>query len=131
MLRLNEGEVGLTGAQLDECFGTGSSKVKSVVNHTWVATGPFSGCFVGACSGSSLRIAHLITKAHGYRAAPVDDQIAAIKKATGSTLTTWSMKGNGLGLAFFMMVAGSWLRRFVWVGLGGNLLQIWVKSEPL
>jgi hypothetical protein len=105
----------------------------NVTKASWVATGPFSGCYVAAFSGKGgKRFAHLITPAGGYKAATVDNQIKAIKAATGSKLLgKWPMTGTGLGLAFFMNVGGAWCRRFAWVGPGGNLVQINAKSAPV
>jgi hypothetical protein len=99
---------------------------------SWVATGPFSGCYVASFIGTERWFAHLITPAAGYRAASVEDQIAAIKKATGSAnVTKWPMNGSGLGLAFFMNDGGSWKRRFVWVDPSGSVMQMNAKSEVI
>jgi hypothetical protein len=103
-----------------------------VTDETWVATGPFSGCYVAAFMGAGMRFAHLITPAAGYRAATVDAQLSAIQKASGARpYTKWDMTGVGLGLAFFMKVQGNWYRRFVWVGPGGNVMQINANSSAL
>lgn len=105
---------------------------KSITDDTWVATGPFSGCYVAYLAGGGARFAHLITPAAGYRAASVDEQIAAIRNATGAAACTkYLMNGAGLGLAFFTKLGGAWKRRFVWVGPGGNVMQINAKSSPV
>jgi len=62
----------------------------------------------------------------------VEEQIAAIKQATSSTgHVEWPMNGAGLGLAFFLKIAGVWRRRFVWVGPAGNVIQMNGRSAPV
>ena len=107
---------------------------QDVTSHSWVATGPFSGCFVAAfAGGAGKRFAHLITPAGGYTAATVDEQIAAITAATGAgSFEKWPMNGVGLGIAFFMKIGGGWCRRFAWVAPGaGMVMQMNAKSTPI
>lgn len=106
---------------------------KAITNETWVATGPFSGCYVGHFKGAGVRFAHLITPAAGYKAASVDGQIASIEKATATKLADkWPMEGAALGLAFFMKISGRWYRRFVWVAPGtGGVSQMNSKSTEI
>jgi hypothetical protein len=117
------------GTEGDKGWGTYS---KVVSQASWVATGPFSGCFVAAFLGPGMRFAHLITPAHKYTAASVDQQIASIERAAPAPLyAKWPMDGSGLGLAFFLKIGGAWHRRFVWVGPGGNVMQMNAKSAPI
>ena len=119
-----------TGTPGSKGWGTFS---RVVAGQSWVATGPFSGCFVAAfTAGGGKRFAHLITPASGYTAASVDGQISAIQTATGATgYEKWPMTGAGLGLAFFMNIGGSWRRRFVFVAPHGAVMQINAHSTPL
>jgi len=120
------------GKDGDRGWGTYS---KIVNDATWVATGPFSGCYVAAFQGAGFRFAHLITTSptSGHPCATVDEQIAAIVAASGTVLyQKWAMKGLGLGLAFFMKVDGSWRRRFLWLSMqGSSVVQINSKSTAL
>jgi hypothetical protein len=118
------------GKEGDRGWGTYS---KIVNDATWVATGPFSGCYVAAFQGAGFRFAHLITKAAGHPCETVDNQIAAITAASGAVLYgKWSMQGlQGLGVAFFMKVNGFWRRRSVWVLPDGSVVQINSKSTAL
>ncbi len=117
------------GKDGDKGWGTYS---KIVNDATWVATGPFSGCYVAAFQGAGFRFAHLVTPALGHPCATVDAQIAAIQTASGAALyQKWPMQGVGLGIAFFMKVKGSWQRRFLWVGPGQDVMQINSKSTAL
>ena len=119
--------------------GTGQPEAKGwgtysrpVSHESWVATGPFSGCFVAAFSGGGRRFAHLITPAAGHPAATVDEQIAAIKAATGAdSFTKWPMDGAGLGIAFFLKLGGAWVRRFAWVAPTGAVMQINARSTAI
>ncbi|MBV8571149.1 MAG: hypothetical protein JO319_11090 [Acidobacteriaceae bacterium] len=105
---------------------------KLVTDASWVGTGPFSGCYVAAFQGAGFRFAHLITEASGHPCATVDQQIAAIEDASKAALyQKWPMQGVALGLAFFMKVDGSWVRRFAWVGPGGNVMQMNATSTAL
>jgi hypothetical protein len=90
---------------------------RGVTNETWVATGPFSGCYSAAFdSPTGKRFAHLITPAAGYLAASVDEQITAISNLVGATRhQKWNMDGIGLGIVFFMRYDGAWHKRSVWV----------------
>lgn len=119
-----------SGAPGSKGWGTYS---KEVTTASWVATGPFSGCFVAAFSGGAdKRFAHLITPAAGYLAASVDGQLGAIQAATGAaSYEKWPMTGIGLGLAFFMKVGGGWRRRFVYVAPHGPVMQMNASSTPI
>lgn len=119
-----------SGAEGSKGWGTYS---RAVTSHTWVATGPFSGCFVATFSaGGAKRFAHLITPAHGFKAASVDAQIGAIQAATGAAgHEKWPMTGVGLGLAFFMNVGGVWRRRFVFVAPQGSVMQMNAHSTVI
>jgi hypothetical protein len=120
-----------TGGDGARGWGTYS---KLVTAATWVATGPFSGCSVAAFqeAGAGFRFAHLITKASGHPCASVEEQITSIKEASKASLHgMWPMQGAALGLAFFMKVGVSWVRRFAWVGHGGDVMQINATSTPL
>ncbi len=103
---------------------------RGVTNETWVATGPFSGCYVAAFDGPTGKgFAHLITPAAGYTAASVDEQMTAICSQTGSTqYQKWGMNGIGLGIAFFMLYDSKWHRRSVWVAPTGKVMDLESKS---
>ncbi len=104
---------------------------RGVTNETWVATGPFSGCYAAAFdSPAGKRFAHLITPAGGYAAASVDEQIAAICNQIGTEQhKKWNMDGIGLGIVFFMRYDGMWHKRSVWVAPGvGTVMQCESKS---
>ncbi len=117
------------GGDGDKGWGTYS---KLVTDATWVGTGPFSGCYVAAFLGAGFRFAHLITAALGHPCASVDEQIAAIEGASKASLyQKWPMQGAALGLAFFMKIGGSWVRRFAWVGPGGDVMQMNATSTTL
>lgn len=122
------------GKDGDKGWGTYSRIVNDA---TWVATGPFSGCYVAAFQGAGYRFAHLVTSGptSGHPCATVDAQIAAITAASGAgSYQKWPMTGlgNGLGLAFFMKVNGFWRRRFLWISLiGPSVIQINSKSTAL
>lgn len=117
------------GGPGDKGWGTYS---KLATDATWVGTGPFSGCYVAAFQGPGFRFAHLITEAAGHPCATVDKQIAAIEQASKASLyQKWPMQGAAFGLAFFMKIGGSWVRRFAWVGPGGNVMQINATSTAL
>jgi hypothetical protein len=104
-------------------WGTYTSDVG---NASWVATGPFSGCYaVGVTGGGSTRFAHIVTAGSGYTVASVDDQIQAVKTATGlTTAKKIDMTGSGEGFVFFMLLGGVWKYRRVFAAPGsGSVVQ--------
>jgi hypothetical protein len=104
---------------------------QEVTNASWVATGPFSGCYaVAYWGGGGMRFAHIVTPGSGYQTASVDEQINAIAGATGAAKSEkYSMNGNGEGIAFFLKIGSAWRRRFVWVAPGsGMVMQMNAKS---
>lgn len=119
---------GIHGRDRDKGLGTYS---KVVTNSTWVASGPFTGCFAACFQGAGVRFAHLITPALNHPAPTINAQVAAIKFATGAVHhTKWKVFGAGDGVVFFMKIRGFWYRRFVWF-IGLNLSQINAQSMPV
>jgi len=102
---------------------------RAVTNKSWVATGPFSGCYAVAFS-EGPRFAHIVTAGGGYSTASVDGQIAAIKAATGATTETKiDMTGAALGIVFFMKINSQWVYRRAFVLPGaGTVAQLGATS---
>jgi hypothetical protein len=92
---------------------------------SWVATGPFSGCYAcGFTDGRTTRFAHIVTPGTGYTVASVDQQIDAVKRATGlTTVKKIDMTGSGEGFVFFMLLGGIWKHRRLFSVPGGSVVQ--------
>jgi hypothetical protein len=90
---------------------------------SWVATGPFSGCYSVAFrpNAGNVVFAHVITPTEGYTAdLPIGNQInniAAQVGAPGAILNSIQKvtSANAHGFVFWTLLDGLWWRRVVWM----------------
>jgi len=105
---------------------------------SWVATGPFSGCYaVTFTAGGGKVFAHIITPAHNHTAAdPVTQavdiatEIGAIPPAPGE-LAAHQISGVGIGFIFWTRIKGVWWRRVINTGAGSPATVITVEKKKL
>lgn len=90
--------------------------------YTWVATGPFSGCYAVTFTvdGSRKVFAHIITPAAGATAESVDKQATDIADSVGAPRLSADQlqeclvkPKEGVGYVFWTLINGVWWRRVI------------------
>jgi hypothetical protein len=124
---------GIPGVGTDKRgLGTYSPAVGSGSTISWVATGPFSGCYAVALSGTAgMVFAHVITAASGYTCEKPEQQLADIAQTVGAQNPGLGQKasGNGLGFVFWTRIKGVWYRREVFIMPTGMVNSVGKKSR--
>lgn len=124
-----------TGAGKTPGRGLGTYTPVLDPNITWVASGPFSGCYAVSFYGAALNhwvFAHIVTSTptSPYPTDTVDNQIANISNQTGLPVRKRQLitVNGGSGFIFWTLRNGTWCRRVIWA-LQGEVKHVGQRED--